>query len=88
MSKLEDRSKEQFQLTNKTDFERKFQAPSNTINQIFRKKADLSNMVQSNANHPQIVCSTNNNQLRAQRPKDFKRIPWCGDRTFLGQIVR
>lgn len=88
MSKREDRSKEQFQLTNKTDFGRTIQASSSTIDRLFRKKTDLSDLIQSNANHPQVVCSTNNNQLRAQRPKDFKRIPWCGDRTFLGQVVR
>lgn len=84
----ERRSNEQSQFTTKTMIEPKRLASLSTNDQRPWKKANPPSLAQNNSNDPQYICSTNYSHLRAQRPKNFTRIPWCGERTFLQTIVK
>lgn len=85
-SEFEHRSRHNSELTKTTAAEQTFLPPPCTTERFFRKKPDLSKFLQGNKNGPQIVCSTNNNQLRAQRSSDFTSTPWREDKTFLEKI--
>lgn len=85
-SQFEHRSRHNSELTKTTTAEQTFLPPLCTTERFFRKKPEIPKFPQGNENGPQIVCSTNNNQLRAQRSSDFTCTPWRDDKTFLQQI--